>query len=83
MSDGSLIMTTHVLHFAALPEGDLRRAGDPLRVAKNDRVEMHVRDPAGKEVTTATEIVRIVAFPRSRQYLSLNFGDHLPCNISS
>lgn len=45
-------MTMHVLHFAALPKGDLRRAGVPPRVAKNDRVEMHVRDPAGKEVTT-------------------------------
>lgn len=58
-------MTTHVLHFAALPERDLRRAGDPPRVAKDDRVEMHVRDLAGKEVTTllppqAAELVGLV-----------------------
>ena len=45
-------MTTHVLHFAALPKGDLLRAGDPPRVETNDRVEVHVRDPAGREVAT-------------------------------
>lgn len=28
------------------------RAGDPPRVETNDRVEVHVRDPAGREVAT-------------------------------